>query len=189
MSRTIVVARQTFSLIGNESPYSFNDLGWIPDGENRTIGNNVEAGIDRDSTQGIDPNGWAVGDPARNFVYVYNPSPGTPPPGESPTPTPPQPYPPTAFQQGSITNAFYTVNRWHDETYRLGFTEQARNYQNDNFSRGGISGDSIIVEVQEGIGTNGANFTTPGDGGRPRLQLFIWTGTTPPRDGALDNQV
>ncbi len=184
-----MVARQTFTLIGNEGPYSFNNLGWIPDGENRTIGNNVEAGIDRDSTQGIDPNGWAFGDPARIFVYEYNPSPGTPPPGESPTPTPPQPYPPTAFQQGSITNAFYTVNRWHDETYRLGFNEQARNYQTDNFGRGGVGGDSIVVEVQEGIGTNGANFSTPADGGRPRLQLFVWTGTSPARDGALDNQV
>jgi hypothetical protein len=183
-----IVSRQSFTLIGNEPPYNFNNLGWIPDGENRTIGNNAEAGIDRDATQGIDPNGWAFGSPNRNFVYTYNPTPGNPAPGEEPIPIP-QTYPPSAFQQGSITNAFYAVNRWHDELYLLGFTEAARNFQNDNFGRGGLANDSISVEVQDGSGTNGANFSTPSDGGRPRLQLFVWTDTTPARDGALDNQV
>src|SRR5215204_3857237 len=68
------VTRQSFTLIGNEPPYSFNNNGWIPDGETRTIGNAAEAGIDRDGMQGIDPNGWAFGNPNRNFVYVYNPA-------------------------------------------------------------------------------------------------------------------
>lgn len=183
-----IINRQSYTLIGNEPPYSFNNNGWIPDGENRTIGNNAEAGIDRIAPNGIDDNGWAFGNPNRNFVYNYNPAPGNPPPGESPLPTT-QTYPPSAFQQGSITNAFYAINRWHDETYLLGFTESARNFQTDNFGRGGLGNDSISVEIQDGSGTNGANFSTPADGGRPRLQLFIWTGTTPARDGALDSQV
>jgi subtilisin-like proprotein convertase family protein len=182
-----VVNRQTFTLIGNEPPYQFNLTGWIPDGENRTIGNNAEAGIDRDGMNGIDPNGWAFGNPARNFVYTYNPAPGNPPPGEEPIPVP-QTYPPSAFQQGSITSAFYTVNRWHDEMYRFGFTEAARNFQTDNFGLGGLGNDSISIELQDGSGTNGANFTTPPDGGRGRLQLYVWTMPTPDIDGALDNQ-
>ena len=183
-----IVNRQSFTLIGNEPPYNFNNNGWINDGENRTIGNNAEAGIDRMPPNGIDDNGWAFGDPNRNFVYTYNPFPGNPPPGEEPLPQT-QTYPPSQFQQGSITNAFYTINRWHDETYLLGFTEAARNYQTDNFGRGGAGNDSIVVEIQDGSGTNGGNFTTLPDGERPRLQLFIWTGTTPSKDGALDNQV
>ncbi len=183
-----IVARQTFTLIGNEPPYQFNQLGWIPDGENRTIGNNAEAGIDRMNPNGIDDNGWAFGSPNRNFVYSYNPAPGNPAPGEEPLPVP-QTYPPSAFQQGSITNAFYAVNRYHDELYRLGFTEQSLNFQNNNFGLGGLGNDSISVEVQDGSGTNGANFSSPADGGRGRLQLFIWTSSTPDRDGALDNQV
>ncbi len=183
-----LINRQSFTLVGNEPPYNFNNNGWINDGENRTIGNNVEAGIDRMSPNGIDDNGWAFGNPNRNFVYTYNPAPGNPAPGEEPLPQT-QTYPPSPFQQGSITNAFYTVNRWHDETYLLGFNEAARNYQTDNFGRGGLGNDSMIVEVQDVSGTNGANFTTPPDGARPRLQLFIWTGTTPARDGALDNQI
>ncbi len=182
------VPRQSFTLIGNEPPYTFNNLGWIPDGENRTIGNNAEAGIDRVAPNGIDPDGWAFGNPNRNFVYVYNPAPGIPTPGEDPLPTT-QTYPPSAFQQGSVTNAFYATNRWHDEMYRLGFTEQARNFQTDNFGRGGTGNDSISVEVQDSSSTNGANFATTADGGRGRLQLFIWNGATPDRDGALDNQV
>ncbi len=184
-----IVNRQSFTLVGNEPPYNFNNNGWIPDGENRTIGNAAEAGIDRDGTQGVDPNGYATGNPNRNFVYTYNPAPGNPPPGEEPLPPQPQTYPPSAFQQGSITNAFYTVNRYHDELYRLGFTEQARNFQTDNFGRGGTGNDSISVEVQDGSGTNGANFSTAADGGRGRLQLFVWTAATPDRDGALDSQV
>lgn len=173
--------RQSFTLIGNEPPYQFNNLGWINDGENRTLGNNIEAGIDRDGINGIDPNGHAVGNPPRNFVFEFNPAPGNPPPGDEPINT--------VFQMGSVTHAFYMANRWHDETYRLGFTEQALNFQTDNFGRGGLGNDSISVEIQDSSGTSGANFFTPADGSRPRLQLFIWATPTPDRDGGLDSQV
>ncbi len=183
-----IIPRTDFTLVGNEPPYDFNNLGWIPDGENRTIGNNAEAGIDRDGSNGIDPNGWAFSGPNRIFNYSYNPAPGNPPPGEEPLPTV-QTYPPSEFQQGSVTHAFYTVNRWHDEAYLLGFTEQAFNFQTNNFNRGGAGNDSISVEIQDSSGTNSANFSTPADGGRGRLQLYIWTAPTPDRDGALDSQV
>ena len=180
--------RQSFTLIGNEPPYQFNQLGWIPDGENRTIGNNAEAGIDRIAPNGIDPDGWAFGNPNRNFTYSYNPAPGNPAPGEDPLPTT-QTYPPSPFQQGSITHAFYATNRFHDEMYRLGFNELARNFQTNNFGLGGLGDDSISVETQDGSGTSSTNFSTTADGGRPRLQLFIWATPTPDRDGALDSQV
>ncbi len=192
------IARMNFTLIGNEGVYSFNDLGWIPDtglpvrtpaNPNITDGNNVETGIDRMAPTGVDDNGWAFGDPARVFSYTYNPAPGNPPPGEEPLPPNPQPYPPTAFQQGVIAHGFYTVNRWHDEMYRFGFNEQAGNFQHFNFGRGGAEGDRISFEIQDVSGTNGANFSTTADGVRPRMQMFIWTGSTPARDGALDTQV
>ena len=182
------IPRTSFTLIGNEPPYNFNNNGWIPDGENRTVGNAAEAGIDRDGTNGIDPNGWAFGNPTRNFVYTYNPAPGNPAPGEEPLP-PVQTYPPSQYQQGSITHAFYAINRWHDETYLLGFNEASRNFQTDNFNRGGTGNDSISVEIQDSSGTNGANFSTTADGGRGRLQMYIWSGPAPDRDGALDSQI
>lgn len=192
------VPRTTFTLIGNEAPYGFNNLGWVPDtglpvrtpaNNNITDGNNVEAGIDRIAPTGVDDNGWAFGNPTRVFNFSYNPAPGMPPPGEEPLPPGPQPYPPTPFQQGVITQGFYTINRWHDEMYRLGFTEQAGNFQHFNFGRGGSEGDRITYEIQDISSTNGANFSTPADGGRPRMQMFIWTGSTPDRDGALDGTV
>jgi hypothetical protein len=81
------------------------------------------------------------------------------------------------------------VNRWHDEMYKFGFTEQAGNFQHFNFGRGGSEGDRISYEIQDSSATNGANFSVPADGNRPRLQMFIWTGPTPDRDGALDSQM
>ncbi len=57
------VPRTVFTLIGNEGPLAFNNIGWIPDAglpvrtpanPNITDGNNGEAGIDRDGTQGVD---------------------------------------------------------------------------------------------------------------------------------------
>lgn len=191
------IQRTSWTLIGNEGPYSFNNIGWIPDDglpvrtpalANITDGNNVEAGIDRAAPNGVDDSGWAFGTPAtRAFAYAYNPGPGIPPPGEEPLPTT-QTYPPSQFQQGAIAHGFYLVNRWHDEMYRFGFTEAARNFQHFNFGRGGTEGDRISFEIQDFTGTNGANFSVPPDGSRPRLQMFVWTGPTPDRDGALDSQ-
>lgn len=193
-----IIGRVAYVLVGNEPPDTFNNLGWIPDmglpvrtpaDPNITDGNNVEAGIDRDGTNGVDPQGHAVGNPTRVFSPVYNPAPGNPPPGDDPTPPNPQTYPPTPFQQGVTTHAFYTANRWHDAMYRLGFNEAAGNFQHFNFGRGGSEGDRLSFEVQDGSGTNGANFSTPADGGRGRMQMFLWTGPTPDRDGALDSTV
>ena len=193
-----LIPRTNFTLVGNESPNQFNNLGWIPDtglpvrtpaDPNITDGNNAEVGIDRDGIQGVDANGWATGTPFRVFSYNYNPAPGDPAPGEEPVPPGPQPYPPTPYQQGIITHAFYTVNRFHDAAYRLGFTEQAGNFQHFNFGRGGVEGDRVSFEVQDSSGTNGTSNSTPADGGRSRMQIFRWTGPTPDRDGSLDSQI
>jgi hypothetical protein len=197
-TQPLPIARLPYTAVGNEAPDSFNNLGWIPDtglpvrtpaDPNITDGNNAEAGIDRDGSNGVDPQGHAVGSPARVFNPSYNPAPGIPPPGDDPTPPNPQTYPPTPYQQGLITHAFYTVNRFHDAAYRLGFNEQAGNFQHFNFGRGGSEGDRISFEVQDSSGTNGANFSAPADGGRGRLQMFLWTGSTPDRDGTLDSQM
>lgn len=51
------------------------------------------------------------------------------------------------YDSGAVTNLFVWVNRFHDITYRLGFTEQARNYQTSNFNRGGLSGDGVVSSL------------------------------------------
>jgi len=194
-----IISRTNFTLVGNEAPNAFNDIGWIPDSglsvrvppnPNITDGNNVEAGIDRDGTNGVDPQGHAVGSPARVFNSAYNPAPGNPPPGDNPTPPNPQTYPPTPFQQGVTSYGFYLVNRWHDEMYKFGFNEIAGNFQHFNFGRGGIEGDRVSLEVQDSSGTTSANFATGPDGARGRMQNFIWPGTSSTgRDGGLDGTV
>src|SRR5205823_13426176 len=69
-------SRTRFSLV-SELP-GFDDLGWIPDGSCVTTGNNVDAGLDIDGTDGIDPNGRATGvtggpsPSCRNFTFTYN---------------------------------------------------------------------------------------------------------------------
>jgi hypothetical protein len=172
------VARTSVTLIGNEPPNTFNNLGWMMDGVNTTTGNNVDCGLDLSSPNGIDTNGRAVGSPNRVFDFPYTPAPsGT----DAPTTT--------NSRNGAVTNLFYWTNIYHDRLYLLGFTEAARNFQTNNFSRGGTGNDAVSAEVQDSSGTNNANFSTPADGSPGRMQMYLFTGPTPQRDGALDGEV
>ncbi len=181
------IGRTSVTRIGNEVPYAFNNLGWITDGGNITDGNAVQAGLDRDGVDGVDTNGEAVG-AGRNFTFAYNPFDPNTNTGDAPVPVT-QTYPGSIFQQGGITQLFYICNWYHDETYRLGFTEQARNFQNDNFGRGGLAGDRVRGEGQDSSGTNNANFSTAADGTRGRMQMYIFTASNPGIDGDLDADV
>ncbi len=181
------IARTTITRIGNESPFSFNDAGWLADGVTKTDGNAVQAGLDRDGNNGVDPNSEAFSS-SRNFVYEYDPFDPNTNTGESPVPSP-QTYPGSAYQQGSVAQLFYICNWYHDATYQLGFTEQARNFQNDNFGRGGVGGDRVSAEGQDSSGVNNANFDTPADGARGRMQMYLWTNPEPDIDGNVDADV
>jgi len=77
----------------------------------------------------------------------------------------------------ATTNLFYLSNKIHDIFYRLGFTETSRNFQAWNFAKGGGQNDYVQAESQDGFGRNNANFSTPGDGSRPRMQMFLWDAT------------
>jgi len=59
------------------------------------------------------------------------------------------------------TNAFYIANVVHDIAYRYGFTEQAFNFQYNNFGNGGKGGDPVLVSVHTNTGMNNAGFSTP----------------------------
>ncbi|TEB21331.1 hypothetical protein FA13DRAFT_140775 [Coprinellus micaceus] len=87
------------------------------------------------------------------------------------------------------TNAFYVINKLHDIAYRYGFTEAAFNFQNDNFGKGGSGNDRVLMSVQDSSGTNNANFATPPDGQSGTCRMYIWTLTTPNRDGSLNNDI
>ncbi|MEO8572675.1 MAG: M36 family metallopeptidase, partial [Pyrinomonadaceae bacterium] len=174
-----LLTRTNVTLVGNEVPYTFNNNGWITDGANITDGNSLEAGIDRDGTNGVDAP--QTGAPNRTFTSLWNPAPGSPGPGDDPLTV--------EAQRGAVVQMFYVMNRYHDELYRLGFTEQARNFQASNFGRGGVENDRVSAEGQDSSGTNNANFSTGADGTRGRMQMFIWTGPTPDKDGTADGDI
>jgi hypothetical protein len=181
--------------VGNEPGYEFNSQGWIPDGADTTEGNNTRAGLDTVTPNGIDAVvvGQTVttgGITTRIFNFNYLPAPN---PAPSPAPTFPI-LPITeprndAYQRGAVTHLFYVTNRYHDEMYRLGFTEAARNFQQNNFGRGGLGNDRVLAEAQDFSGTNNANFNTPVDGQSGRMQMYLWPNPDPDRDGDLDAEI
>jgi uncharacterized repeat protein (TIGR01451 family) len=91
---------------------------------------------------------------------------------------------PEAYQKGAIVNLFYWNNLMHDVFYRLGFTEPAGNFQESHvFSNGtragGLPGDAVLAQAQDGGGTNNANFLTPQDGASGQMQMYLWTAAFP----------
>lgn len=178
------VPRTSFSLI---SELAATDP-WLPDASTTTTGNNVDAGLDLVTPNGIEAATRAVS-ATRNFDFAYDPSPGIVAPGEAPTLA--------NYRFGEVVNLFFWTNRYHDRLYQVGFTEAARNFQQDNYGRnpgGGtanaIAGnDRILAEGQDFSSTNNANFGTPPDGTSGRMQMFIFTGTTPDRTSGLDQEI
>lgn len=80
-----------------------------------------------------------------------------------------------------ITNLFYMVNTMHDFAYRFGFDEASGNFQLNNYGNGGIAGDPVIADAQDGsrnptgASTNNATFGNAPDGQSPAISMFVWT--------------
>lgn len=173
-----IIPRTSFTIV---SENTFDSLGWMTDGDSITSGNNVDAGLDLVSPNGIDAGSRATGTAFRVFDYPYNPGPGDPAPGDSPTLA--------DYRKGEVVNMFFWANRYHDRLYDLGFTEQARNFQVNNFGRGGLGNDRILAEGQDFSGTSNANFATPPDGSSGRMQMYIFEGPNPDRTSGLDQEI
>jgi subtilisin-like proprotein convertase family protein len=171
------VPRQSLSTIG-EHP-----LGdpWLADPDNITTGNNVDAGLDLVSPDGIDAGTRAQPPVFRVFDFAFNPAPGDPAPGDSPTLS--------DYRFGEVVNMFVWVNRYHDRLYELGFTEAFRNFQQNNFGRGGAGNDRVLAQGQDFSGTSNANFLTPPDGTSGRMQMYIFNLPTPDRTSGLDQEI
>ncbi len=86
---------------------------------------------------------------------------------------------PPAYEEFAVTNLFYWNNILHDVLWHYGFDEAAGNFQVNNFGLGGLGGDPVIADAQDGAGTNNATFSTPPDGSAPRMTMFVWTGSAP----------
>ena len=90
-----------------------------------------------------------------------------------------------SYINAATTNLFYMNNIMHDLWYQYGFNEANRNFQQVNYSRGGSANDYVLAESQDNSQAttpsfNNANFATPSDGNRPRMQMYLWDiGPTP----------
>jgi extracellular elastinolytic metalloproteinase len=86
---------------------------------------------------------------------------------------------PYTYRDALVTNLFYWNNLMHDLWYNYGFDEAAGNFQAINYRGAGDGGDYVQAEALDGSGTNNANFATPTDGQRPRMQMYLWGGSLP----------
>ena len=145
--------------------------GWIPDGARETLGNNVDAHLDRNRDNAPDlPRPQGTTNRVFDFPLDLTQA-------------------PTTYGDAAVVQLFYWNNFMHDKLYELGFTEAAGNFQSNNFARGGLGRDAVQADAQDGSGTDNANFATPPDGFPPRMQMYVFTGSTPNRDGDLDAEV
>ena len=172
LSRTVVVNPDN----AVASPFGWHDTDGIAGAESEyTIGNNTDAYDDRTSTitgtgSGVNSE-RAFGGPSLTFDDPFNTdvtAGGT-----------------DGSIDAAVTNLFYWANIIHDVFYQYGFDEASGNFQVNNYGNGGVAGDSVRSEAQDGSGTCNANFSTPTDGGRGRMQMYV-CGT---RDGDFDNGV
>jgi hypothetical protein len=138
---------------------------WLPAGSTETVGNNVDAFANL-----FAPDGFSAGDfraplsAPGQFLYTYDVT--------------LDPQANTTQQKAAITQLFYNNNFLHDFYYDAGFDEVARNAQTDNYGRGGLGNDSIKAQAQDFSGTNNANMSTPADGSRPRMRMYVFSGPT-----------
>jgi extracellular elastinolytic metalloproteinase len=155
---------------GSASPWGWHDTNGAPGAEFTTArGNNVHAYTDRNNSNSPDPGGQPDGGPGLDFDFPVDLTQS-----------------PLTYGAAAVTNLFYMNNIIHDVLYGYGFTEPAGNFQTNNYGRGGVGGDAVRAEAQDGGGVNNANFSTPAqDGGAPRMQMYLWN----PSGGVLPNQV
>ncbi|EKT4502133.1 T9SS-dependent M36 family metallopeptidase [Flavobacterium psychrophilum] len=98
----------------------------------------------------------------------------------------------TTYTNAATTNLFYQNNIMHDVWYQYGFNEANGNFQTANFGRGGNGNDAVNAEAQDASARdnaptrltparpagaakfNNANFSSPRDGSKPRMQMYLW---------------
>ncbi len=142
------------------SPFGWHDDNGVIGAEyTSSKGNNVEAKDDIDNNNETVPGQMAQGGTSLMFDFPYD---GT--------------ATPTTNLDAAITNLFYWNNMMHDVWYHHGFDEASGNFQELNYSGLGLGSDYVNADALDGGGTNNANFSTPSDGGNPRMQMYVWNG-------------
>jgi extracellular elastinolytic metalloproteinase len=154
------------------STFGWHDTNGVAGPEYTTLqGNNVHAYVDTDDNDLPDP-GEPDGGTSLDFRFPLDLTKD-----------------PSTYRPAAVTNLFFWTNAVHDLYYHYGFDEASGNFQQANYGRGGAQNDPLQAEDQDGGGVDNANFATPPDGQKPRMQLYLWDYTNPKRDAALDATV
>ncbi|HVY45207.1 MAG TPA: M36 family metallopeptidase, partial [Minicystis sp.] len=140
---------------------------WLPAGAGQTRGNNVDAYTDDDKPDGFSPGDLRATTTApgvfdRTFDLSADPRSST------------------DQRMAAVTELFYVTNWLHDYWYDSGFDEAAGNAQMDNFGRGGVDGDPLLAQAQDGApkSRDNSNMSAFYDGKSPRMQMYVWDGRT-----------
>jgi extracellular elastinolytic metalloproteinase len=152
------------------SPFGWHDVNGVAGADStNTKGNNVFAYLDRNNTNTYRKGNSPDGGPTQIFDFPFNPA-----------------LQPSGNSDAAVTNLFYWNNLVHDVMAAKGFTEAAGNFQLTNYTslNGTVTpggGDYVQAEAQDASTTavpsrNNANFSTPIDGTRPRMQMYEWDG-------------
>lgn len=145
------------------SPFGWHDTDGVTGAEfTITRGNNAHAYTDLDADNIPDPGTSPDGGASLNFDFPLDLT-----------------QQPDTYRDAAVTNLFYWNNIVHDVTYGYGFDEASGNFQVNNYGNGGLGNDDVRAEAQDGSGLNNANFGTPIDGFRPRMQMFVWRNSRP----------
>lgn len=170
---TVAFDREMVTLGGDTTA---SPEGWVT--SNRTEGNNCQTFYNPDLTGGATIQAAASG----AFDFPLDLAPTSSPLNSS---------------EASATNLFYWVNQCHDRFYSLGFTEMWRNFQANNFSRGGAGNDPVRAETLRGAALdqsqtnqlvrNNAFFSFSLEGSSPLLAMLMWTPTINGQPRFLDS--
>jgi len=158
-------------IVTNPWDLTVSPEGWHSNGSTNytnTYGNNVLAYVDNSGTNsfGFSPSSSTSGNLTFDFPFAESPS-------------------LSAYENraSAVTNLFYANNMIHDIMYKFGFTEMSRNFQTNNFEKGGSGNDAVRAEAFDGSGYNNANFASGyeilnGNGSyttqAPRMQMYLW---------------
>ncbi|CAA7197056.1 T9SS-dependent M36 family metallopeptidase [Chryseobacterium potabilaquae] len=146
------------TIVSNPWILSASPEGWHSDGTNHytiTRGNNIYSYIEKEDGDVVySPDGGA----GRDFNNLFNIT------GDY-----------TANEDAVVTNLFYTSNKAHDIFYQFGFTESARNFQQNNFGNGGLGNDFVLTEAQNMEERNNSYFSSTPEGTPGAMTLFLWS--------------
>lgn len=159
------------STVTNPWDLTASPEGWHSNGTTNytnTYGNNVLAYVDNNATNsaGFSPVSTTTGSLTFDFPFAEGTT-------------------LSAYDNraSAVTNLFYANNMIHDIMYKFGFTESTRNFQSNNFGKGGAGNDAVRAEAFDGSGYNNANFASGyeilnSNGSystqAPRMQMYLW---------------